>query len=278
LLTAIWGSAFSVNKVALQFFTPWQLILARFIPTLPVFAWISWRARRSFSRLTRSDWLKLIGSGFFGVLAYNYALNTGQMYVGAGITSTIIGLNPPVILVLAVLFRGEKVRWIIVPGMLVSFLGVAVLSLSRHGLGIEKTTLTGLSYILFLPICWGVYTILQADLVPKLGALTAPAAAVIIGTVILLPSVPASFPNGLPSGWAPWLCAGSLALFPTIIAFILWAWLLLRRGAARTGVVVYLNVFWGLLTAIIFLGEQLTWQLAAGAILILVGVAIARRG
>jgi drug/metabolite transporter (DMT)-like permease len=277
LLTAIWGSAFSIIKVALGYFTPWQLILARFLPTVPVFAWICWSARDKFRNLDGRDWLKLIAAGLAGVVAYNLALNTGQTRVGAGMASLVIALNPPTILLLAVIFRGERVRQNFLLGMAAAFVGVAVLSLSRNGLGIDQTTLSGVAVILFCPVTWSAYTILLADLVPKLGIFVAPAASVLVGTVMLLPSLPTSFPNGLPTGWAPWLCAGSLALLSTIVAFTFWAWLLEKRGAARTGFVVYLNVLWGLLTAIAVLGEEFTWQMTLGAALILSGVAIARR-
>jgi drug/metabolite transporter (DMT)-like permease len=276
VLTAIWGSAFSLVKIALLDFTPWQLILARFFPTVPIFAVICWYARKRFASLVWSDWVKLVGAGASGIVFYNFALNTGQTIVGASIAAIVIALNPPVILLLAVIFRGERVKRKFILGMAVSFIGVSLLSLSRDGFAIDHNALRGIGYILFCPLTWGTYTILQADLVPKLGPFATPAASVLAGCLLLLPSLPNSFPNGLPVGWIPWLCALSLGLLSTVVAFSLWAWLLQHRGAARTGIVVYLNVVWGVLTATLLLGEDFTLPMALGALLIILGVVITR--
>jgi drug/metabolite transporter (DMT)-like permease len=277
LLTAISGSLFSVIKIALQSFTPWQLILVRFLPTVPVFAAICWYSREKFRLLNRADWAKLFAAGLFGTVIHNLALNTGQTHVGAGIAALMDALNPPAIFLLAVIFRAEHVKKYFVLGMILAFAGVAVLTLSRGGLGIDQTTATGVAILMIGPVSWGVYTILLADVIPKLGFFTAPAACVLSGAVVLLPLAPFSFPHGLPAGYAPWLCAASLAVFSTITAFVMWAWLLQRRGASRTGIIEYLNVIWGLALATLALHESLTWQMILGAGLILSGVAITRR-
>ena len=276
-LTAIWGSAFAFIKIAVDTFTPGQLTLARFIPTLPIFLWIAYRYRSQLRLLRKSDWIKLGAAGICATSIYNLGLNTGETHVGAGLASLVISLNPAFILLGALIVRGERVKSRFMVGMIVSFIGVFILTLVRNGLGFDKTALSGIVFILLCPLSWAAYTTLIHGVVERTGVMAATAAASVIGTITMLPALPFAFRDGIPTDQNAWLCVGFLGLFSTVIGFTIWSWLLQRRGAARTGMVVYLNVVWGLLFAGLILGERITWQTGSGALLILTGVAIARR-
>ncbi|MDK9698769.1 MAG: DMT family transporter [bacterium] len=277
LLTAIWGSAFAFIKIALEAFTPWQLVLARFIPTIPIFLWISWRHRDTLLTLTKMEWLKLTIAGLSATALYNIALNTGETRVGAGLASLVISLNPAFIIGGAILFRGEKVSKRFFLGAGVSFLGVIILTLSRNRFGFDTTALTGVFVILLCPFSWALYTLLIHDVAKRAGSMAAPAVAVVIGTVLLLPTYPFTFPDRIPTDIVAWSCVAFLGLASTVIGFSLWSWLLKHRGAARTGMVVYLNVVWGVFFAWLVLDEVIAWNTILGAAFILTGVAISRR-
>ncbi len=277
LLTIISGSLFSVVKAGLHYFTPFQLILVRFLPTIPIFFWICWKARNLFKTLTTGDWLKIGAAGLFGTIVHNLSINYGQTHVGAGIASLMDAMNPPAILLLAIIFRHERVGWNFYFGIIIAFIGVFVLTLTKTGFGFDQTTSTGVLILLIAPVTWAIYTILLADIIPKVGVTQAPAACVLAGSILLLPTTPFAFHDGFPSGWMPWFCLGMLSLLSTVTAFTIWSWLLKRRGAAHTGIIEYLNVIWGVTFAITLMGETLTWQMVLGAILILAGVAMTQK-
>jgi len=276
LLTAIWGSAFAFIKIALQTFTPSQLIFARFVPTLPVFAFMAFWYRADLKKLAWPDWVKLAVAGLFASTIYNIALNTGETKVGAGLASLVIALNPAVILLGAFFVHGERVKVSFLGGMALSFVGVFILTLARNGIGFDRNALSGIVVILLCPVSWATYTILLHDVLDRCGAMAATSAASTIGILTMLPFAPMAFPNGVPYDFNGWMCALFLGIFSTVIGFTIWTWLLQKRGAARTGMVVYLNVVWGLLFAGLILGEVITWQTASGAFLILAGVAASR--
>lgn len=233
--------------------------------------------RKRLRGLTKIEWLKLSIAGIAATTLYNLALNNGETHVGAGLASLVISLNPAFIIIGAYFMRGDRISKRFFMGLLISFVGVFVLTLARNGIGFDRTALSGISFILLCPFSWGLYTTLLHDAIDRVGVMAATAASSTIGIVTMLPAIPFAFDQSIPTNFIGWSCALYLGIFSTVIGYTIWSWLLQRRGAARTGMVVYLNVVWGLLFAGLFLGEVMTWQTVFGAILILSGVAVARR-
>lgn len=276
-LTLIWGSAFSFIKVALETFTPFQLVLARFLPVLPIFLVSIYYYRLELSTISKKDWMLLTIGGFFAVVGYSIALFTGQSYAPASIASLVISLNPPTIIAGAILLRGEKVSKFFLIGVLVAFIGMIILSMSRERIGFDINMVTGIVILLGCPISWGAYTLLLTNVVKRLPPILASSLSVVIGSIMLLPTIPFAFREGVPQFGIGWIYALYLGIFSTYLGYIFWNWLLLKRGAARTGIIVYLNTLWGVLLAIIWLEEPMTWQIMIGAGCILLGVAVAKR-
>ncbi|MCX7834891.1 MAG: DMT family transporter [bacterium] len=276
-VTVIWGSAFSFVERALQTFNPFQLIIARFIPVLPIFLIIIFKHRKELKSISTKDWILLSLSGFSAVFLYNFALFTGQKFVNASIASLVISLNPPTIIAGAILLRGEKVSRNFLFGVVVALLGMIILSLSKDQLTFDWTVLFGILILLGCPISWAAYTLLLTNTVKRNNPLLITALSVAIGSITLIPMIPIGFPQGDFQFGFGWLYALYLGIFSTLVGFILWNWLLLQRGAARTGIVVYLNTLWGVLLAVLWLGEPITLQILIGAGCILIGVTIAKK-
>ena len=97
------------------------------------------------------------------------------------------------------------------------------------------------------------------------GVLTAPG-------VLLIPSsgLIEAAPAGL-SGLA------YLVVISSVIAYIAWNWALAHGGIGRTGVLQFAQPVLTVLLAVLLLGESLTLSVAFSAVVILAGVAIARR-
>lgn len=276
-LTLIWGSAFSFVERALERFSPFQLIIVRFLPILPIFLLIVYKHRQELTKISKKDWGLISIAGIFGVLLYNAALFTGQKFVNASVASLVISLNPPAIIAGAILLRGEKVSRNFLIGVFVAFIGMVILALSKEKIGFDLTVLLGVLILIGCPIGWAGYTLLLTNTVKRNNPLLITALSVIISSLILIPLVPIAFPNGIGKIGIEWLYALYLGIFSTVVGFVLWNWLLLKRGAARTGIITYLNTIWGVLLAIVWLKEPITFQVGIGAGCILLGVAIAKK-
>lgn len=72
--------------------------------------------------------------------------------------------------------------------------------------------------------------------------------------------------------WGAIAAVGFIALFPSLIAQILWVWGVARPGANTTGYFIYTVPAFGALMAIALLGETFRWFHGVGIVLVFVGV------
>ena len=72
----------------------------------------------------------------------------------------------------------------------------------------------------------------------------------------------------------------SVALFPSILAYVFWNQAVAALGANRTGQFLHLMPAFGAILSMLFLGERLYWFHALGILLIALGLWLAaeRRG
>jgi len=82
-------------------------------------------------------------------------------------------------------------------------------------------------------------------------------------------------PLRLPQLPITWIALVWLGVLGSGVAFIMMYYLIHAIGPTRTTMVTYLFPLGGVLLGVGFLGEQLTWQLVAGAVLIVASLAVA---
>jgi drug/metabolite transporter (DMT)-like permease len=106
LITILWGNSFIAMKHAVQFLTPMELTILRFIPVAVAFAALLLPTRRvSFWAMARKEWLTLILLGLTGAVGYNIFVMTGSQRIAAGTTSLIVpSLNPIFTFLLSIIF------------------------------------------------------------------------------------------------------------------------------------------------------------------------------
>jgi drug/metabolite transporter (DMT)-like permease len=92
-----------------------------------------------------------------------------------------------------------------------------------------------------------------------------------IATLYVLPLGLASLPDVLPSPKA-WLAASILGAICTGFAYVLFYRLFASIGATKAVTVTFLIPVFGVLWGATLLGEKLTWNIAAGGTLVLLGM------
>lgn len=126
----LWASAFAGIRAGLQGYDPFHLALLRFLLAslvLAVFAPLQKTRLPALADLPRLAWV-----GFFGVAAYNIALNTGEITVSAGAASFIVNTVPIFTALLSMILLREKIHPLGWLGMAVSLFGVGLIALSHE--------------------------------------------------------------------------------------------------------------------------------------------------
>lgn len=277
LVTLIWGNSFIAIKHAVQFLTPVELTILRFIPVALIFGVLLLTTRRrAFWQMVRRDWLGLVLLGLSGAVAYNFALNTGESRIPAGTASLIISLNPAFTFILSILFLREQPTIKKALGLTIAFSGLYVIVRYASGQSGQQIDFSYLRYVfitMLAPICWAIYTILGKPLVARYPPLMVVGGAMMVAVVPLLFLVRGSLIAKLPTlPPSVWLSIAFLSLACTVFAFVIWFGALQRMEASRAASFVYLVPLFGVSFSKLLLDEPITLVLLIGAALLIGGV------
>ncbi len=266
------------TRVIVREFDPLEAGLVRtagaILVTLPLALALSFRLPRD-----RIGWRLLIlnAIGTFTVFPVLFALG-GQSTSAAH--SALIMASTPVItgLVAAIVERRRPRRawWI---GSAIAFAGEAALILMRDPAGTSDVTIAGDLLVLGACCGSGAGYVAGARLSSRIGAWPATFWAINLASIAQLPFIAWRWPE---AHWSAIDAAGWASLFQltygvTVIALLIWSWALARGGIARVAVLQFAQPIIGLGFAALLLHERITPALLVAALLILVGVIIARR-
>jgi drug/metabolite transporter (DMT)-like permease len=155
VLYLVWGSTYLAIAIAVDTIPPFLMAAVRFTAAgLIVLAWSVARDGRSFVVPTRREWRDagivgalLIGGGM-GMVAF------GEQTVPSGITALLIALMPVWVAILGRVFLGERLPAVAIAGIVLGFVGVAILAGPSAFGGSGALDPIGLAAVLFSPIAW----------------------------------------------------------------------------------------------------------------------------
>jgi drug/metabolite transporter (DMT)-like permease len=230
--------------------------------------------------IVRANWRMMLMLGAIGVGMHN-----ALAYVGLNFTTATNGviLNsciPVMIVVMARVFFGERLRRLQLAGVVVSSLGVLAI-FSRGSL----QTLAALRlnagdvFVLLSVAMWSLYTILLRHRPAGLHMLSFLFSIAIVGNLCMLPFWIGEMLLGYRIAWTAQTVSAMLAvaLFSSVLAYIFWNRGVEAVGPQVAGLFVHLMPVFGVLLAWIFLGERLHPYHVAGIALILIGIVLTTR-
>ncbi len=248
------------------------LIMYRMLFALPLFLALAWWAGRGKPALTRRDLFAVAGLGFSGYYLASYLDFAGLQYISASLERLILYLNPTLVLLLGVLFFGQRVRPRQLLALAISYAGVLLVfghelefSGAHAGLGAALVFGSAVSY--------AVYLAASGNEVKRLGALrltgwaTSVACGLCIAQFLLLRPLSAAVvaPEVL---WLSLLNATLCTFAPVLMVMLA----IERVGATVTAQTGMIGPVSTLLLGVLILGEPFNAWIAAGTMAVLAGV------
>jgi drug/metabolite transporter (DMT)-like permease len=272
LMVAFWSFNYIATKIALRGFPAILLAPMRTaIAGAVILPFYFTHARRN-SRWSLREAAILSVLGICGV-----ALNQVFFVLGLGRTSVahcaiLIALTPVQVLLLAAAAGQETLTWRKLIGLAVALSGVAFLQISRDGSA--APSITGDLLILLSGFSLAIYTVFGKSVTRRHDSITMNTFAYAGGAIALSPII---FWNGRHFDFsavtpASWLALTYMAVFSSVVSYIIYNYALARLPASRVSAFSYLQPFFATLMAIPMLGEHLTAPLLAGGALVLAGV------
>jgi len=280
LVTSLfWSTNSVVGRGVHDIVPPVGLAFWRWAVTLPIFAAMAWPYLRRDWPALKDRWGWLLFLSALGIAAYNAIIYFALHYTTA-INMVLINAQRPIIIVaLSYGLYRTKVGTIQIVGLVLGFLGtLVVMSRGEWQVLRDFEFNSGDLWIFVGTVIWAVYTVF----LPKRPAIHPTSFMfylVAIGTLVLLPfylwedvargPVPLNFD-----------AVGAilfLAIFSSVIGHMGYNRLVDLRGANVAGVTSYLVMAFGVVLAIVFLGEAFHLYHAAGLALLVVGSYLASR-
>ena len=275
-LGIVWGCSFIFIKLGLEFLTPFGVAFGRC--ALGALALLIYSRIKKISlvrdrRMLGHLWVvSLLLNVIPGIL---FALAETEV---TSILAGIINAVTPLMTLIAIILvsRNEPPTKPQVIGLLIGFLGVLTVLGAWNGLGTNP--LWAILVLLAAVTCYGFsfpYSrrfILPANLSPESMA----TAQVSLGALTLLPLFILDGVNGNEYRIGPVLAMVALGVFGSGFAYI-WNFTIMRAaGSAIASSVTYVTPVVAVMVGLIFLQEKLHWYEPVGAIVVLLGAAIAQ--
>jgi drug/metabolite transporter (DMT)-like permease len=273
VLAAIWGASFMFIKVAVRELEPitlvWLRIALAALVLVPVAAAV---LGRSFVAETKAAWRGLTVMAVFNSAFPFLLLSWAETRIDSGLAAILQAAAPLFTALILVWFGSDRVTGLRLAGVLVGFVGVAML-VGVHSTGGDALAALAVVVTGFCYAASGVFGALRLRAVHPL---TIGAGSMLIAAVLTTPFGLATLPGTMP-GWKETASVLTLGLVGTGIAYMLFFAILTGAGPSRSILVTYLVPAAALGYGVVLLGEPVTASAVAGLALILAGVALGTR-
>lgn len=267
----IWGSTYLGIKLAGDTIPAFTAVSARFLLAGALLAaWVAWRRGRAALRVTRQE---LACAALIGLLlpGANGLLFIAERTVPTGVASLIIA-SVPLLVVLMRLAGGERPPRLAIAGVLVGFVGVAILFHAHGG-----ATWWGMVVTAIAAVGWATGSYLSSRIPLPRDAFVATTFEMLAGGLILLPIGIAERPDPAAISPASLAAFAYLVLVGSLVGFTAYVWLLHHAPLGTVSTYAYVNPVVAIALGVLFLGEDVTWRIALGAAIVVASVAVVVR-
>ena len=278
LMILIWGSNFSIVKVALQDFPEGPFNAMRLVTAMTVYLVVIFGtgARERLRTLTRRDWIELFFLGSIGTFLYQFCFVASVKRTSVANGSLIIGVSPIVIAIMSAMAGHERIRPLRWLGIAVAMSGLYLVV--GHGVDISAQTFRGDLLRMGGVLCWSIYSVASQPILQRHSPLVVIALTFSFGAalyVLTLTPVLVATDWSAVSGFS-WLMMLTSALLALNLSYWIWYTGLKRLGGSRTSVYSYLTPVVAMTVAAVWLAEPISANQISGAIAIFAGLLITR--
>jgi len=277
VLIFIWGSAYTMVGVGVDYITPiwlvaYRLILGAILVTAYVYV-----IGLKLPKLSDIRWRWYFILGMTGSVIPFFLLSTGQLKIDSGITSIIVGVMPLMTIVLAHFFANEPLNAQKLAGFIIGFLGIIVLFLP------DNMNLTLISdwksqlLIVIAAFCYALTTIIAKRAPETPSSVAASMMLICALPVAIIAGIVEGVPTEIPAMMGILMAIG-LGVGSTAIATILYLYVIQETGPSTIAKINYFVPLASVIFGVGLLGEAFSWRMVISFITIVLGVMISRMG
>ncbi|MCL6495247.1 MAG: DMT family transporter [Ignavibacterium sp.] len=277
LAVIFWGASFIATKFLLEEISPESIISLRLILAIALLTAVALFTKADF-RINLRNHLQILLLAAVAVF-HLWIQITGLKYTTAANTGWIIGTAPIFIALLGFIFLKEKLNLIKITGIAIAFIGLILLVGKGNPMNINLVKNIGDLLVLFSSFTWGVYSIINKKISLNYSPLMTILYLFILMALIIIPfninqKVIDSVIHLSTVGWTSILFLGLLC---SGVSYVIWAYSLREMESAKVGAYLYLEPFVTVLSAWLFLKEEITLLMLFSGLLIILGVYVVNK-
>ncbi len=279
VVAIIWGGNFPVYKRLMEVIPPEGLLAVRFVSItllLLVVLGVTGRLRNN----PRGMWLPLFLAGALVMGTQQLTFVLGLNLTAAGEGSLLFSTAPVFVAIMVAVIGAEAIsgaNWL---GVGAAFVGVGMVIMGGAGAAhLPETRITGDLLMLGSSVGYALFMVISKGLMEKYGSLKVVTFTYMFGALVV---VPFGWHEMMAVDWAhlqpvSWFCLGWLVLLAGVFGFTAWYWRISRTSSARVAVYQYIVPVVAMVTAAVWLGERPSVMQIIGTVVVLAGLALARR-
>jgi len=269
-----WGMSFVWSSIVFKYYDPITTIFLRLlISTLVLSAFIYFT--RQFEKMKKEDRGLFLLSSLFNPFLYFLGENFGLKSTSPTISAVIIAMIPLFTPLLAFFALKEKLSWLNISGIFISFLGIGIMLINPDlSLGASPA---GVLLLLAAVASAVIYSVFLKRLTEKYSPLSIITYQNAIGVMYFLPLfLLLDFKSFIQVRPNMELIAAllQLAIFASSLAFIFFTMAVRELGVSRTNVFSNLIPVFTAIFSFIFISETFTVNKIAGMVIVISGVMI----
>jgi len=274
LLGAIWSSSFMWIKIAVQEVGPITLVAFRALFGL-LFGVVVILIQRVPLPRTFREWFPLFVVGLTNIAIPFFLISWGELHIDSAVASILDATVPLfTILIAHFLLADDKITLPKMLGLIIGFGGIVILM--SKDIGTSSNSLLGQVAVIVASVFYAISAIyIRKVTVDTPGILRSAGPLVSASAVMWLGALIFESPVHVPQLGITWLALLFMGVLGSGLAFVMAFYLIHEIGPTRTSMVTYLFPLGGVILGVTFLKEQLTWQVIAGAAIIISSLVIA---
>ncbi|MEZ3589732.1 MAG: DMT family transporter [Muribaculaceae bacterium] len=279
LATIFWGVNVSVTKALIpDWMTSEGISAVRLVGGCLLF-WVASLFMRC-GRIARHDWLRLILGGGVGLFAFIYLFVLSLRYGNPIDISIIMTLPPVFVILMGVIFEHRRPSLIEYAGVVVSFVGAAIVILDSGNTKAGSDNLLGDILAVASTICYAFYLVILERPSHTYRPVT------MLRWVFLFAAIPALFlipgmqdmPILHTTDVTPWMEIAFILFCPTFIAYFLVQPAIKSIGSELVSLYQYLLPVFATISAVLMGLDRLRWMQVVAMGIIIIGMVLTNIG
>ncbi|MBK6913463.1 MAG: DMT family transporter [Ignavibacteriales bacterium] len=267
-----WGASFIATKYLLDELTPEAIISMRLILAIILLSLIALYTKKDFTINLKSHlWILLLA---LIAVFHLWIQITGLKFTTAANTGWIIGTAPIFMALLGLIFFKEKLTAVKITGIVIAMLGLLLLVGKGDITNIDLIKNKGDLLVLSSSFTWGIYSMINKKVSLNYSPMMTILYLFIMMAVIIIPFNfnSKTFNSVVHLSTIGWISILFLGLLCSGAAYVIWAYALRDMESAKVGAFLYFEPFVTVISAWLFLKEEITLLMLLSGLVITAGV------